>query len=277
MLKSTDTAMKNAYLSILSLLLLTVSACKKEDTSPASYVLKSETFQHSSDPLGQSYHFSYNADHLVSEMKNIRSYYYSFNNGPVEVRQTTIVTSFEYNNGLPVKATITEGSKSYYYEYTYKGRQLDQAIGYSNGGIEKYYLFKYNSQGKLAEMIDSIPGRVNYRYVYDYQNNNLASLTTYILYSAPLQKSKVEFSNYDDKANFINAINGLPISFDLHSFSYFSRNNLGLKKHYATVDMDKAFGAPAHTMAFTYQYNEAGLPVKMFYGGWTVSYEYQKL
>lgn len=124
-------------------------------------------------------------------------------------------------------------------------------------------------------MIDSAPGTVDFRHVYEYNNNNLATLTTYTLWSTPQRKSKEEFSNYDGKINFIRAVNGLPVSHDMHSYSSFSRNNHGFIKHYWDVDMNKDYLAPTD-MAYSYEYNEAGLPTKMYYGGWTVTYEYEK-
>lgn len=278
--------MKLSAICAFAFLLFGLCACKKDRDSnstfwdnrnPTSYVLKRQTFEHTGGTNGESYHFSYNSANLVSEIKRIQWGYGPVNIIPIEKWYDTSVQRFDYQNGLPVKCTIKESSGLWYYEYSYKGTQIEQTtVRYANGDIQEYNLYKYNSDGKISEIVDSTPGRINFRHVYEYNNNNLSTLTTYILWSTPQQKSKEEFSSFDGKVNSIRAVNGLPISHNMQSFSSFSLNNHGFIKHYWAVDMDKAYLAPT-TMAYSYEYNEEGLPTKMYYGGWTVTYEYQKL
>ena len=121
---------------------------------------------------------------------------------------------------------------------------------------------------------------MNFRYVFTYNsNNNLTSVINYILWSTPQQKVKYEWLSFDNKVNFINAVNGLPITFiwdnNYSAYSSSSPNNYLDQNYYTPVDINQPFG-PANYISNSYQYNEEGLPIKLFSGPWTVTFEYEK-
>ena len=167
---------------------------------------------------------------------------------------------------------------TWYYDYTYTGDQITKkTIKFANQSIQGYILYTYNSDDKLIEAVDST-NKVNFRHLFEY-NNNLTTVTTYNVGTNPQKKSKKEYSNFDTKVNYIKAVNGLPVifpwdNFGIGPYSSSSPNNYGLEKHFWDVDINASFGTPT-TMNFSYEYKE-GLPVKMYYGGWTVTFEYQK-
>jgi hypothetical protein len=121
---------------------------------------------------------------------------------------------------------------------------------------------------------------VNFRYVFTYNsNNNLTSVTNFILWSNPQQKVKYEWLSYDNKVNFIKAVNGLPITFvwdnNYGAYSSSSPNNYIDQNYYVPVDNSQSFGSP-HYINNSFQYNDQGLPLKQFSGPWTVTFEYEK-
>jgi hypothetical protein len=79
--------------------------------------------------------------------------------------------------------------------------------------------------------------------------------------------------------NFIKAVNGLPLTFvwdnNYHSYSSSSPNNFLVENYYTPVNMDQPFGSP-NLINYSYEYNAEGLPTKMRYGSWLVTFEYEK-
>jgi hypothetical protein len=117
---------------------------------------------------------------------------------------------------------------------------------------------------------------VNFRTVFTYNNNNnLTSAVNYILWSQPQQKTKSECLSYDNKINYISAVNGLPRTFNHGGSWSFSLNNYIDRNYHTPVDINQPF-SPASYTSNSYQYNEEGLPTKMFSGPWTVTFEYEK-
>ena len=271
--------------SILFAILLVLVSCKKEaspplqpSNNPTSYLLKKMTFDHTSATNGESFYFSYNSNNLVIEVKRVEWGGGMINGTPQWYFTTTY--SFAYNGTLPMLCTIKEnGDIRTYLEYFYQADRIYKRIcKYPDGSIQYYTFYSYDGSGRVKEAIDS-SDKVNFKHVLEY-NTNLTTSTTYVLWSNPQTKSKTEYSSFDDKVNFIKAVNGLPPTadwdnFNLHSYSSPSPNNMGREQHFWDVDINKDYEVPS-TMEYSYQYNDEGLPIKMQYGGWTVTFEYQK-
>jgi len=275
--------MRYLRLTLCCSLVVALFACKKDnhqrsggnDKNHTSYLLKKQTFDHATGTNGEFFLYEYNADDLISEIKRVQW----GKNSSGQKWYDTASYSFQYSNGLPVRCTIKERGGTWYYDYTYNGSLISKkTIRYANQNVQGYSLYTYNSDDKLIEIVDSTT-QVNFRYLFDY-NNNLTTLTIFRLSATPQKKSKIEYSNFDTKVNYIKAVKGLPVifawdNFNTGSYSSSSPNNFGFEKHFWDVDINASFDVPT-TMNFSYEYNDEGLPVKKYYGGWTVTFEYQK-
>lgn len=279
--------MKKGLPILISVVVLFSFSCKKcyeleknakpYITNPTSYVLKRQIW---SGPTtnGQSFLYIYNSDHLVSKIER----YNWGNGGSSQTWYDTAHYSFEYTNGLCTKWIIDEGFKGYYvYEYNNLKLPIKRTLyGNSNSGTpQSYSFYKYDNLNNLVEKIDS-SSKVNFKYVFTYNsNNNLTSVINNILWSNPQQKEKYEFTAFDNKVNFIQAVNGLPSTFiwdnNYHSYSSSSPNNLVSSNWYTSVNLNQPFGSP-NTSNYSYQYNDEGLPSKAFYGPWAITFEYEK-
>jgi hypothetical protein len=280
--------MKLSRLVSICFLLFAFFACKKDDNkdatsstnnNPTSYLLKKMTFEHTAATNGLIILFEYNTNNQVSQIKNIQWNYGAMNLPPGQKWYDTSTHSFNYSNNLAVSCTRKERTGTWFYDYEYRGNQIiKRTIKYADGNIQGYNFYHYNAEGKLIERVDST-NKVTFRrsIIYD---NQLITLITYNLWSTPQKKSKTEYSNFDSKVNFTKAVNGLPANaawddFTIGTYSSSSPNNFGFQQHYWDVDIDKDFGAPTSDN-YSYEYNEEGLPTKMYYAGWTVVFEYRK-
>ena len=279
---------KNVFLFISLIILLNFS-CKKNDQycknntyaiNPTSYILKRQTWT-GPTTNGSSFLYIYNSDNLISKIERYQWGTYSMNGGPLQTWYDTAYYAFEHNNGLCTKWTMNEGGANGYFVYDYNNRNLPvkRTLYYSDHTIQSYDFYKYDDKDNLIEVVNSTD-KVNFQYVFTYNHrNNLTSVTNNILWTVPKQKAKYEWDSFDDKVNFIKAVNGLPSTFvwdnNYGSFSSSSPNNLVAENYYVPVNADQPFGSP-NTITYTYEYNEEGLPIKMYYGPWVVIFEYQK-
>ena len=279
--------MNNQVFLFISLIILLNFSCTKDNgnnntyaTNPTSYILKRQTWT-GPTTNGESFLYIYNSDNLISRIERYQWGTSSINGGPLQTWYDTAHYTFEYTSGLCTKWTINEGGANGYFVYEYNRRNLPVkgTLYYSDQTIQSYDFYKYDDRDNLIEVIDSTD-KVNFQYLFAYdQKNNLTSSTNNILWPAPQQKAKYEWGSFDDKVNFIKAVNGLPSTFvwnnNYHSFSSSSPNNVVAENYYPPVTTDQPFGSPNLTN-YTYEYNEEGLPIKMLYGPWIVIFEYQK-
>ncbi len=251
------------------------SSCKKENdfvknnpflTNPTSYILKRQIWT-GPTANGSSFLYSYDTNHLISKIERYQWGTYSVNGGALRTWYDTAYYAFEHTNGLCTKWTIDEGGAKGYFLYEYNHYQLPakRTIYYSNNTIQSYSFYKYNNSNNLIEKTDS-SDKVNFKYEFIYNSsNNLISVTDNILWTTPQRKMKYEWPAFDDKVNFIKAVNGLPSTFvwdnNYHSYSSSSPNNFLSVNYYIPVNMDQPF---------------EGLPTKKFYGPWIVGFEYEK-
>jgi len=259
--------------------LITAYSCTKEpDGSPAkiqnptSYILKRQTW--SGVPSnGLSVAYFYNSDHLISRIEK-----YVWGIGFADTSYST----FEYENGRCRKRTEYDGyARAYpygYFIYEYNKDDLPVKRTYhSDSAVEFYTFYKYDNANNLIEKFDSSHS-VDFRHVFSYNgDNNLVKVIDYILWSSPQQKSQREWSSFDNKVNFIKAVNGLPSPDDnnVGEFSSSSPNNYVIEAAYDQIDIDQPFGQPRF-YNYTYEYNEEGLPVKITEIPWIVTFEYEK-
>jgi hypothetical protein len=274
------------FISLISLLNFSCRKVKDRSTSepyisnPTSYVLKRQIWT-GPTTNGESFLYVYNSDHLVSKIERYQWGTFSANGGPPQTWQDTAYYTFEYTNGLCTKWSIDEGgAKGYYvYEYNEKKLPVKRTLYYSDHTVQSYSFYKYDNADNVIEMTDST-NKVDFRYVFTYNSsNNLTSVTDNILWSNPQQKIKYEWPTFDNKVNFIKAVNGLPSTFvwdnNYHSYSSASPNNVLAENYYVPVNMDQPFGLPIY-YNYTYEYNNEGLPTTMKYGSWIVTFEYEK-
>lgn len=279
---------KQFVLFILLISLLSFSCRKERDceknesyiTNPTSYLLKRQIWT-GPTTNGGSFLYVYNSDHVVSRIERYQWGTYSSNGGPLQTWYDTAYYTFEYTNGLCTKWSVDEGgAKGYFvYEYNEKKLPVKRTLYYNNHTIQSYSFYKYDNADNLIEKTDS-SDKVNFRYVFTYNSsNNLTSVTDNILWSNPQQKMKYEWLAFDNKVNFIKAVNGLPSTFvwdnNYHSYSSSSPNNFIAENYYSPVNMDQPFGSPIY-FNYSYEYNNEGLPTKMKYGPWLVTFEYEK-
>ena len=271
-------------------------SCKKPDhqynTTPAtSYLLIEETW---SGPVtnGQRFTFSYNSD---NEVIKIEHWQWA---GPTEPPYDTTFpgyeyTNYEYTNGLATKSWDNGDPKSYYlYNYN-KGLLINRTsyttVDISNDSLSpvfqdntpvRYWSYIYDSQNHLKEMRDSGENRMNYSEQYTYNDSgNLVKLINYEYdgNTMPLKKLKYEWTSFDEKINFLKAINGLPASDgNFGGVSVFSLNNQVSVNYNYYIDINQPFGVP-NTTGYTYEYNDEGLPTKMVTGPRIVTFKYKKL
>lgn len=280
--------MKFATILFATFLLLGVS-CKKDllnssngpyITNPTSYILIRETWA-GPTTNGSSFLYIYDTSHLVSKIEQYEWGTYSVNGGQIQTFYDTSYYTFEYTNGLCSKSRVQSGGAEGYYAYEYNDQKLPvkRTLYYTaTNNVQSYSFYKYDNANNLVEKTDS-SDKLNFKDVFTYNtSNNLVSLTDYILWSGP-QKLKYDWSTFDNKVNFIKAINGLPPTYVLdnnfHSFSSSSPNNPVDESYYVPVDVNQLFTAPNLTN-YAYQYNDEGLPTQMITGPWTVTFEYEK-
>ena len=248
-------------------------------TNPTSYILKRQIF---SGPTtnGKSFLFIYNQDNLVSEIREYQWFSVSTNGAPPQIWHDTASSKFEYENGLCTKWSVDKPGRGYFvYKYNDKNLPVSRTVYYNNNTFQAYGSYVYDVEGNLIEKRDST-FQTNYRYVLSYNNsNNLVSATDYMLQSIPQQKMKYEWLTFDNKVNFIKAVNGLPPSFvwdnNYLSYSSSSPNNYLSHNFYDPVNIDQPFGQPRF-YSVSYDYNEEGLPVKMISGPWIITFEYER-
>lgn len=242
--------------------------------NPTSYILRKQTWSGVSSN-GESFAYFYNSDHLVSRIDR-----YQWSNGTAD----TTYSTFEYENGLCRKWTLYDGyARAFaygYFIYEYNNSDLPvKRTYYSDNAVDFYTFYKYDNANNLIEKFDSSQS-IDFRSVYSYNSdNNLVKATEYILWSSPQQKSQIEWSDFDQKVNFIKSVNGLPITAaydnNYRSYSSSSPNNYHVESSYDQVNIDQPFGQPFSDYS-QYEYNDENLPTKMVYGPWTVSFEYEK-
>jgi hypothetical protein len=140
-----------------------------------------------------------------------------------------------------------------------------------------YHLFSYDSQGRLIERIDSTT-QANFKYILEYDGDNLTSLEIFHLTYTPQKKSKTLYSNFDDQQNFALAIHGLPASFvsanNLHLYHTLSPNNYQFEQHHSPIPITEDY-TQWYDFDYSYEYNADGFPTKMNYVGWEVSFTYE--
>lgn len=262
------TRMNKYFLLLLTTVVLSGYGCKKgdkagpEDTNPTSYRLRSMTWSQ-----GQVYSFTYK-NGLVSRIDNGTSIIL---NGQTYTMND--YTTYEYTDGLCTKATSYCGGCSQDGNYiTYEYNSTRQAIRenyyYKKGAFAGYSSFQYDSNGKLIEKDDSTTGgTVKQAYTYNSAGNLSHTVSRTKLSSPNYPDEAVEemdWKSFDDKVNFIRTVNGLPVN-------YPSAYNMGV---FLTQSTNNYWYS--QNTDYRYEYNDEGLPVKIFYAGLTVTLDYEK-
>jgi hypothetical protein len=292
--------------------LLFFYGCKKPNVqrnlSPATSSLLIEANWSGPSTNGQDITFSYNSNNQVSQIRNAEWYSFSYNGGSYQIGYDTSYITFAYTNGLVTKAWGNQFASGYAYErYEYNDRQLlIKKTSYDRvaiGGDSASPIFKsdvpvrifdcnYDNHDNIIQIIDSSPADVNstyptntnYTFVFNYNDSNdLTSLTSneYAGNVSPVRKYKYDYSNFDNKINYIKAINGLPPTDgwdnNFGGYSSSSPNNILTEAYYIQTDPNQPFVALQMPIIYTYEYNDEGLPISMYYAGWKVTFTYKKL
>ena len=242
-------------------------------TNPTSYVLISDTW---AGPItnGTSYLFSYNSDHLISTIEWIQ-----WSNGST-LNGDTVYYHYQYANGLCDKVIMNHNGETAYSTYEYNNKGLAIKVVLYNGNLnQRTDLYTYDSANNLIKITDSTQ-QLNYVYEFSYDGNgSLTSMNT-IQSQWQSQISRYEWNNFDDKVNYIKAVNGLPpssvsLSDDYMYSSLNSPHNYTSENYYAFVNVGQPFGNP-YSFSKSYQYNDEGLPTTLQSGPWTVTLVYEK-
>jgi hypothetical protein len=263
-------------------------SCKKDTVpaavdngkgNPTSYVLEQLSYEANGGTDGSTFQFQYNANNQVSEIKNVQWTKITYNNDPPVRQESTTTYTFDYINQMAVKCTQNVGTASWTAEYNYVGDQISRkTIRLASGLAQDSTLYKYDTEGKLTETLISTD-KANYRSEFTY-SNDLITRTNYILNANPQQKYRIGFSGFDNKINFIRAINGLPKGFggEEYSFFFYATNapgNYTQTKYYGFTGLNDNFTAFS-TTKYTYEYNEEGLPTRMYADDYATTFKYRK-
>ncbi len=274
---------KKHFLFILLAAMFFVT-CKKDDdnskvlTPPCK--LNQQSFFHPNATNSERSNLSFNADGFIEEIQRIQQPgdYYVNGQGPFQSTPDTSYLYFEYENGRVTKTRSSEYGDQRFTVFEYTGDLLTTSIDYFDVGvIEGYHLFSYDSQGHLIERIDSTT-QANFKYVLEYDGDNLTSLEVINLVETPQKKSKTLYSNFDDQQNFALAIHGLPASFvyanNLHLYHTLSPNNYQFEQYHFPIPITEDY-TDWLDYDYSYEYNADGFPTKMNYAGWEVSFTYE--
>jgi len=247
--------------------------------NPTSYLLEQITLEAKGSTNGSNTYFGYNANNQVSEIKRVNWGYVTYNNDPPVRQENTITYSFEYSNQLAVKVTQKDGYASWTLEYDYVGDQIaKKTIRYADGSVQDSTLYRYDTDGNLTEAVQ-YTDKANYKYEFTY-GNNLITMTHYTFNFYPQKKDRIEFSGFDKKINFIRTINGLPEPFCNEELSFLfyltsAAGNYTLTKSYGRIGINDVFGTFT-TGNYSYEYNEEGLPIRMYSDSHTEIFKYRK-
>ncbi len=279
-----------------------IISCRHQITAPDTktavpYLLVSETWS-GVTTNGETLTFSYNSDNLLSSITDATWGTVSYNGGPTQIQYDTGVSYYEYTNGLATKTWEKYSGPDYYTGYQYNAQgQLIKSINYSDEIIgdsgtpsptiiknvpQRFWSYSYDADDRLNHILDYNPdGSYNFEYIFSYNDtNNLTSCICYSYYETQnrIQETKYEWTAFDNHVNFIKALNGCPPSFIFDGLAYSSSspNNVISENYYPPTDIDQPLGPPIQT-TYSYEYNDAGLHVKIFYDSWVVTLEYQKI
>jgi hypothetical protein len=277
-----------AFIVILSVNLF-LAGCTKDNNfmnayiqNPTSYLLTKEEWTGPSSN-GESFFFFYNDYNLVTKVERCQWGTVSVNGGPAEMWYDTADYFIEYSNGLASKVTMEEGGSLAYLIYEYDNGHLPtkRTIYLPDGSVQQYSSYTYNDSDNLTEKIDYKDADL-FRYEFTYNgDNNLTSVTDYILWSNPQQKMKYEWSDFDDKVNWIKTVNGLPPTFvwdnNFGAYSSSSPSNNKNQNYFPPIDINQPFDNISFSPVYcSYEYNDEDLPTKMYSGPWVVLFEYEK-
>lgn len=256
---------------ILSTILL---SCKKEspkvtppNANPTDYLLTSVTW---SGPLtnGESYQLLYDSDHLVSVIEDIT---WSASPGNTD----TAYFNFQYTDGLCSKVTRTDKTDSSYWTYEYDNMKRPvKQTNYRNGAVTTVAKYKYDDPGHLINVTVTTstykPVETS-SFLFDSQNNLTTMNTTDAISNRQL---KTEWTAFDDKVNYIKAVNGLPPGtylFDSNSYCSASPPHNCLADNWEDISQGSGYSTQ-----YQYQYNDQGLPTQITYFTWIMTLVYQK-
>lgn len=244
------------------------------DQNPTRYLLVSESWAEPQTNQRATLTFTYNQQHLVSSLVASQS-------GPMPKDGSTRTFKMEYSNGFLTRITDKFG-ESDTLTYNSSGQLVGQEIGPENFESITY---SYDAGGNLVgerEVYDSLFTRIYRGFSYD-SLGNLLLQTDSMLMGNKLGISKVAYSAYDNKVDFGLTVNGLPPALFTVLTNYsggFNGQRFGMMSpHNATTVTATLFNpmqpAGVYPLRYTYQYNDAGLPVAYQYGGWSVNLEYR--
>ena len=266
--------MRNAY-PLLAALLLVIAGCKKESKTTDGLTANPTNLQLVSMAWSfPALHFSYDpGTHLLTGYSGG----YALLRGGLDSPFVHLVysqgqlsclyseefaddtTSFHYNTeGWPDTITKKEGLW----------------VGPPSALVEATLVqtIRYNGSGQPADsyVYTTGPDTTIDHYTFSYDNNgDLTRAVDSNLTAHPVSVSITTYTGYDNKINFIRALNGFPATdlFDrkLGVWYTFSPNNVG------TITKNDSVA-----VSYTYRYNSAGLPTTIIYGQDTVALTYQQ-
>ena len=161
------------------------------------------------------------------------------------------------------------------YEYNSKGLPV-KVVFYNSDIYYKTDRYEYDSDDRLIRVTDS-SWQMDFIYEYSYDGlGNPAILNASNL--TDKSQTRNEWTSYDDKINYLRAVNGLPpesLFFDDFNSQYSIMLHNVLTSNFTFIGFISSPGTPT-PYQFQYQYNEQGLPIRILSGPWIITNVYRK-
>ncbi len=261
---------------------LTMAACNKNNEKttlnftgdPTDYILKKVSYTYGNGH--REYIYTYNNDHLVMHADR-----YGMNTEePAPHNADTVKADFAYTAGRCTAMTVRTGTTGSYeilttIEYDATGRQIKSTQHFpSSNWVHNY---SYDAQQRLSGGTDAASGQARSTvFAYAGSNADPAAVTSTVQGFA-YKKEWVKTT--DNDANYLSAIRGLPREWctlynDMWYIAPFG-HNVSVQKEYAGLPL-----VLQTTTSYSYNYNDAGLPVHITANSngnvYNITLEYEK-
>ena len=251
-------------LSVLVLLLLAISSCKKNSSpAPVTTTAKCKPLTFSSNEGGNaaSSVFAYGADGNMSSVK----YYWQ---NALQSSEKVSYSGTSTTRPATVSVGLTDSFNVYYDADIFNHLPASARVWLTLDGITqvdyKYYAYEYDSKNRLIKIKESTPhitGDYEYDLQVSYNDKDNVTALTFVATAGLAGTTVIQATNYDDKPNQFAGIKNWPFimrtdwtNYDPGPiFTVLSKNNL----------LGYTFSAIGFTRTSVYTYGDNGFPVKV--------------
>jgi hypothetical protein len=227
--------------------------------------------------FGQAVYFTYNSNNLLTDYRRLDWGGDSIpSSGPPDTNYYNY--HLEYTNGLVSRMDHPYSGGESWNIYTYNtNAQVLSVKGYTAGNIFNTETdYQYDSHGNRVLEAYSDGGQLLYHITYVFDNNdNILSKTDSTLWSTQNQVARTVYNGFDNKVNFLKAINGFPGDEAIYWYPLTASNNPTSQISYPAVFTGQPFGAGI-PQTFSYEYNDEGLPTIIRTGSQVITLTYRK-